>query len=108
MARVKGAVAVVTAVLAIAPGFAQAQGLPNSLQGLLGGNGISQDQAVHQAYQQGFQDGFRQAQSQGGRPSERDRRRHQPDRDTDDSDDSQGRSGYQGRSNNDGYNGTAR
>ncbi len=108
MARVRGTAAAVVAVLAMAPGFAWAQGLPNSLQGLLGGNGVSQDEAVHQAYQQGFQDGFRQAQRQGGRPNERDEGRRRPDRDNDDNGDDQGRPGYQGRSNNDGYNGAPR
>lgn len=106
MARMTGTATVVVAMLAMTPGLALAQGLPNSLQGLLGGNGVSQDEAVHQAYQQGFQDGFRQAQRQGGRPGERDEGRRRLDRDNDD--DNQGRPGYQGRSNNGGYNGEPR
>ena len=108
MARVMGAAAAVMAVLAMSPGLAWAQGLPNSLQGLLGGNGVSRDEAVHQAYQQGFQDGFRQAQRQGGRSNERDEGQRRPDRDNGNNDDDQGRPDYQGRPANRGDNGEPR
>lgn len=54
MTRVIGMPGAIVLVLAMTPGLALAQGLPNSLQGLLGGGGVSQDEAVHKAYQQGF------------------------------------------------------
>ena len=95
-------------MLAVAPGLASAQGLPNSLQGLLGGNGVSQDEAVHQAYQQGFRDGFRQAQRQGDRTDRRDQNRSRYDQDGYNNGGDRGGSGYQGRSNDEGYSGATR
>lgn len=108
MARVAGMAAAIVVVLAMTPEFAWAQGLPNSLQGLLGSNGVSQDEAVHKAYQQGFQDGFRQAERQGGHSNERDQGRRRFDPNTDNNDGDQGAPGYQERSNNGGYNGAPR
>ena len=108
MTRVTGIAGAIVLVLAMTPGLALAQGLPNSLQGLLGGSGVSQDEAVHKAYQQGFQDGFHQAQRQGSRSNERDQGRRRSDQNNDDNDGDQGGSGYQGRSNNGGYNNAPR